>query len=58
MKDFSSGDKDWEDELPLATICELDRVEPVIRAQGGEDSDRDSDHDRDGDSNGADDVTA
>ena len=58
MEDFSSGDEDWEDELPLATIRELDRVEPVIRAQGGEDSDCDSDRDSDGDSDGADDVTA
>ena len=56
MEDFSSGDEDWEDELPLATIRVLDRVEPVIRAQGGEDSDRDSDHDNDSD--GADNLTA
>ena len=47
MEDFSSGDEDWEDELPLATIQELGRVEPVIRAQGGEDSNRDSDRDSD-----------
>ena len=35
MEDFSSRDEDWEDELPLATIRALDRVEPIIRAQGG-----------------------
>ena len=49
MEDFSSGDEDWEDELPLATIRELDRVKSVIRAQGGEDSDGDGEGGGDGD---------
>ena len=58
MEDFSSGNEDWEDELPLTTIRALDRVKPVIRAQGVEDNDHASDRDIDGDSDSADDVTA